>query len=175
MCYLAIFPQPFCVTLFLFYAKGYDKLKIAMDHVTPRVKILHPLFFKITLTQCNYSDYSCGYIRIIYIMQQISMPICEMTLFHSCKSLQVTFLEMTLHKRWFVDTQRAMTEIIYEDDDIWQLCTMQGYCFVIIEQFKSNFCWFSKPPFSTLRINILLMQLPSVNLKSSWILNIINT
>ena len=50
---------------FLFYAKGYDKLKIAMDHVTPRVKILHPLFFKITLTQCNYSDYSCGYIRIM--------------------------------------------------------------------------------------------------------------
>ena len=48
---------------FLFYAKGYDKLKIAMDHVTPRVKILHPLFFKITLTQRNYSDYSCGYIR----------------------------------------------------------------------------------------------------------------
>ena len=66
----------------------------------------------------------------------MSMPICEMTLFHSCKSLKVTFLEMTLHKRWFVDTQRAMTEIIYEDDDIWQLCTMQGYCFVIIEQFK---------------------------------------
>ena len=49
---------------FLFYAKGYDKLKIAMDHVTPRVKILHPPFFKITLTQCNYSDYSCGYIWI---------------------------------------------------------------------------------------------------------------
>ena len=121
---------------FLFYAKGYDKLKIAMDHVTPRVKILHPLFFKITLTQCNYSDYSCGYIRSI---KTVLGYFCSITTNSSlmdanglsiwCNTFQCPFVKW--HIFMFVKmlnlilgndfaqnlicrkTQRAMTEMIY--------------------------------------------------------------
>ena len=111
---------------FLFYAKGYDKLKIAMDHVTPRVKILHPLFFKITLTQCNYSDYSCGYIRSIAINSSLinanglsiwcntfQCPFVKWHIFMFVKMLNLILGNDFAQNLICRKTQRAMTEMIY--------------------------------------------------------------
>ena len=106
---------------FLFYAKGYDKLKIAMDHVTPRVKILHPLFFKITLTQCNYSDYSCGYkwsfraTRMVYPYDATHFNAHLWTNTLSCLLSCSSYILGNDSAQNLIcrKTQRAMTDLIY--------------------------------------------------------------